>query len=104
MMDVRVVGIQLQTALELPLCPNEVPIVEQVRQSQGSMTFGQEVIFLDGLRRRFFHLAPARMRRELAEERQKKVGTGHMGIGRVIVRFELDDLVVELNTLLQVEL
>src|SRR5713226_1907789 len=102
--NVGVVRIQLQSPLELLLCSYEVPVIMQLRQSQGPMPFGQALIFLHSPCRCFLDLPPALPRRYRAHERHEKVGTGHMSISGCIVGIELDDLVVILNTLLQIKI
>src|SRR5712664_1492919 len=67
------------------------------------MALRQVLVFLYCKARRFLRLAPALARRYRAEERQKRVSLGHMGVGRGVVGVELDGLAIVVNALLQIE-
>jgi len=92
--DIGVARVQLQRALEFLLRSRKIPVVVQLDQRQRAMALRQALVFLYCKARRFLRLAPALAGRYRAEERQKSVSLGHMGIGRRVVRVEVDSLMV----------
>src|SRR6266852_8518477 len=101
--DIGVAGIELQRALELLLRSCKIPVVVQLGERQRAMALRQVLVFLYCQARRFLRLAPALAGRYRAEEGQKRVSLGHMGVGRGVVGVELDGLTIVVNALLQIE-
>src|SRR6266699_803749 len=104
MADIGVAWVKLQRALEFLLRSRKIPVVVQLGQRQRTMALRQALVFLYCQTRRFLHLAPALAGGYCAEEGQKRVSFGHMGVGRGVVRIELDGLTVVVDAFLQIEI